>query len=377
MMRLRSPVMDFAWTPEQQALREQARKVATEAVERYGRHNDSWINGFSKEFAVEMAAHGWIGMTWPVESGGGGQPPINRLIVGEELIAAGAPIAAMWFADRQMGPTLIKYGTADQQAEFLPGILSGETTWCIGMSEPNAGSDLASLATSARREGDDFVINGQKIWTSFGAQADYCYLICRTSSEGPPHRGISEVIVPMDTPGIEVRPITDMTTNRHFCEVFFTDVRVPVVNLVGVEGAAFKQTMAQLEHERGGIDRLVSNRALYEMAAARADRTDPLVRQRMARLETGYRLGRILVTREVLRQAPAGFSAATKCFCTEHEIDVAEFVFDVLGAEGTLWTEVTRGLVYAPGYTIMGGTSNVMRNILGERVLGLPRVANA
>ena len=138
----------------------------------------------------------------------------------------------------------------------------------------------------------------------------------------------------MDTPGIEVRPITDMTTNRHFCEVFFTDVRVPVANLVGVEGAAFKQTMAQLEHERGGIDRLVSNRALYEMAAARADRSDPIVRQTMARLETGYRLGRILVTREVLRQAPAGFSAATKCFCTEHEIDVAEFVFEVFGADG-------------------------------------------
>ena len=151
------------------------------------------------------------------------------------------------------------------------------------MSEPNAGSDLASLVTSARRDGDDFVINGQKIWTSFGELADYCYLICRTSADGPPHRGISEVIVPMDTPGIEVRPITDMTTNRHFCEVFFTDVRVPVANLVGVEGAAFKQTMAQLEHERGGIDRLVSNRALYEMAAARADRSDPIVRQTMAK----------------------------------------------------------------------------------------------
>jgi alkylation response protein AidB-like acyl-CoA dehydrogenase len=117
------------------------------------------------------------------------------------------------------------------------------------------------------RDGDDFVINGQKIWTSFGELADYCYLICRTDADGPPHKGISEVIVPMDTPGIEVRPITDMTTNRHFCEVWFTDVRVPVANLVGVEGNAFKQTMAQLEHERGGIDRLVSNRALYELAA--------------------------------------------------------------------------------------------------------------
>jgi alkylation response protein AidB-like acyl-CoA dehydrogenase len=164
-----------------------------------------------------------------------------------------------------------------------------------------------------------------------------------------------------------------MTTNRHFCEVYFTDVRVPVANLVGVEGDAFKQTMRQLEHERGGIDRLVSNRALYEMALERADLGDPVVRQEVAGIEIGYRIGRLLVYREVLKQAPAGFSAATKCFCTEHEWRVAQFVSRVLGPAGTLFDDVTRGLLYAPGYTIMGGTSTVMRNILGERVLGLPR----
>ncbi|MET0577900.1 MAG: acyl-CoA dehydrogenase family protein, partial [Ilumatobacteraceae bacterium] len=305
--------------------------------------------------------------------GGGGRPPIERLIIAEELISAGAPIAAMWFADRQMGPTLIAYGRPDQQAEFLPGILAGDTTWCIGMSEPEAGSDLAGLRTSARRDGDDWIISGQKIWTSFAAVADYCYCICRTTTDGPPHAGISEIIVPMDSPGIEVRAITDMTTNRHFCEVFFTDVRVPGVNLVGVEGNAFKQTIGQLEHERGGIDRLVSNHALYRMALDRVDHDDSLVRQEIAALETGYRIGRILVTREVLKQAPPGFSAATKCFCTEHEQRVAEFVARAFGAEATLWSDVTHGLVYAPGYTIMGGTSNIMRNILGERVLGLPR----
>ena len=365
--------MDFTWTPEQNELRERARKVATEAVARYGRFNDSWMNGYSKEFAKEMAAQGWIGMTWPVEFGGGGRPAIDRLIVGEEMIAAGAPIAAMWFADRQMGPTLITYGRPDQQAEFLPAMLSGDTTWCIGMSEPNAGSDLASLKTSAVRDGDHWVINGQKIWTSFGADADYCYLICRTSNDGPPHAGISEIIVPMDTPGIEIRRIEDLTTNRHFCEVFYTDVRVPLANLVGVEGNAFKQTMRQLEHERGGIDRLVSNHAVYRMARERADTSDPLIRQEITALETGYRLGRILVIREVLKQAPAGFSAATKCFCTEHEQRVANFVARVFGAEAMLWNDITQGLAYAPAYTIMGGTSNVMRNILGERVLGLPK----
>ena len=365
--------MDFSWTPEQRALRDQARAVAADAVARFGRSNDSWMNGYSKEFAKEMAALGWIGMTWPAEFGGGGRPPIDRLIIGEELIAAGAPIAAMWFADRQMGPTLITYGRPDQQAEFLPAMLAGETTWCIGMSEPNAGSDLASLKTSATRDGDHWVINGQKIWTSFGAEADYCYLICRTSNDGPPHAGISEIIVPMDTPGIEIRTIEDLTTNRHFCEVFYTDVRVPLANLVGVEGNAFKQTMRQLEHERGGIDRLVSNRALYAIALERADLSDPRIRQQVAALETGYRLGRILVAREVLKQAPAGFSAATKCFCTEHEQQVADFVAQVLGADAMLWNDVTQGLCYSPAYTIMGGTSNVMRNILGERVLGLPK----
>jgi len=347
--------------------------VAADGVAQYGRFNDSWINGYSKDFSKVLAEHGWIGLTWPTEFGGGGKPPIDRLIVGEEMIKAGAPIAASWFADRQMGPALMAYGRPDQQAEFLPKILSGETTWCIGMSEPEAGSDLASLRTSAVQQGDEWVINGQKIWTSLAAVADYCYCICRTSTEGPPHAGISEIIVPMDTPGIEVRPIKDMTTNRHFCEVFFTDVRVPVPNLVGTEGGAFKQTMRQLEHERGGIDRLVSNWALYQEALQVADTSDPIVRQEIAAIETGYRIGRVLVVREVLKQAPAGFSAATKCFCTEHEQRVAEFIASTLGAEATLWDMTSRGVAYAPGYTIMGGTSNVMRNILGERVLGLPR----
>ena len=368
-----SDSLDFRLNDELEELRSRARVVAAQGVADFGRHNDSWINGYSKDFAKVMAAEGWIGMGWPVEHGGHARPPIERVIVAEEMIGAGAPIAAMWFADRQMGPTLIAYGTADQQAEYLPKMLAGETTWCIGMSEPDAGSDLAGLKTSAVRDGDHFVVNGQKIWTSFGEVADYCYLICRTDADGPPHKGISELIVSMDTPGIEVRPITDMTTNRHFCEVYFTDVRVPVENMVGVEGDAFKQTMVQLAHERGGIDRLVSNRSLYEIALEQADRTDPRVRQEIARLETGYRVGRMLVYREVLKQAPEGFSAATKAYCTEHEWRVAQFVAAQLGMAATLWDDVAQGLSYAPGYTIMGGTSDIMRNILGERVLGLPR----
>ena len=366
--------MDFRLDDALQALQRDAEAFAADAVARYGRHNDSWLCGYSKELSRELSARGWLGMAWPVEFGGGGRTPLERLVVSEALIAAGAPIAASWFADRQMGPAFIAFGTAEQQQTFLPEMLAGESTWCIGMSEPDSGSDLASLQTRAERRGDRWVINGRKIWTSFAQYADYCYLICRTESvPGRPHLGISEIVVPMDTPGIEVRPIRDMVDARHFNEVWFDDVEVPVANLVGAEGNAFAQTMRQLEHERGGIDRLVSNRALYLEARARADRSDPRVRQEIADLEIGYEVGRLLVIRSVLGQTPAGFSAATKCACTEYEQRVAAFVARVLGPEAMLWDQVCRGIAYAPAYTIMGGTSDIMRNILGDRVLGLPR----
>lgn len=355
------------------ALAERAREVASEGVAAHGTWNDSWVNGFSRTFSRRLAEEGWLGMTWPTEHGGAGRSEVERLIVAEVMIAAGAPIAASWIGDRQMGPSIFRFGTPEQQRRFLPAMLRGEETWCIGMSEPDAGSDLAAVSTYAVREGDDFIVNGSKIWTSFAAEADYCYLIVRTRREGPPHRGLSELIVPMHLPGVEVRPVQDLLGNRHFCEVSFRDVRVSADNLVGVEGAAFAQTMTQLEHERGGIDRLMSNRPLYDAALRRADLDDPRVRQAVARIESGYLIGRRLVYRAAAGLAPAGSSALTKCFCTEHEQRVAAFSADVLGMDAVtdeaLWTAVA----YAPAYTIQGGTSNVMRNILAERVLGLPR----
>jgi len=366
--------MDLALDDDLLRLQAEAEEVAADAVARHGAEHDSWICGFSRAFSRELGARGWLGMSWPVEHGGGGRPPIERLLVTEALISAGAPVAASWFADRQIGPTLIAFGSTEQQARHLPAMRAGESTWCIGMSEPDSGSDLASLSTRAVRDGDDWVIDGHKIWTSFADRADHCYLICRTDSvPGRPHLGISELIVPMDAPGVEVRPIRDLTGARHFNEVWFDGVRVPAGNLVGVEGAAFSQTMRQLEHERGGIDRLVSNRRLLRWALERIDGDDPVVRQEVAALETGYRLGRLMVIRGVLGQAPAGFSAATKCLCTEYEQRVAALVARVAGAEAMLGGDLAAGLVYAPAYTIMGGTSNVLRNIVAERILGLPR----
>jgi alkylation response protein AidB-like acyl-CoA dehydrogenase len=374
--------MDFELAPELLALQAEATDVAVRAAAKLAFPEDGWIVGHDPEFARELAERGWIGMTWPVDEGGHGRNILERFVVFEALIAHGAPVAAMWFADRQMGPTLLQFGTAEQRRRWLPGIVAGESMWCIGMSEPDAGSDVASLRTRAELDGDTWVVNGRKVWTSGAAFADWCYLIARTDPGAPKHKGLSELVVDMRSPGISVQPIADMTGNRHFCEVAFEDVRVPADHLVGARNGSFGQLMRQMEHERGGIDRLVSNRALYQdvLAAGLADTSDPLVRNEVAALEGGYRIGRLLVLRETLQQAPAGFSAATKTFCTEFEQRVAGFCGRAAGAAAMLWGDepglgprIARNLCYAPGYTIMGGTTQILRNVLAERVLGLPR----
>lgn len=265
-------------------------------------------------------------MTLPVEVGGHGRSPLERFLVSEAMIAAGAPVAASFVGDRQIGPTLVEYGSEEQKRRFVPDIVAGRSCWSIGLSEPDAGSDLAAVRTRAVRDGAHWCINGRKIWTSFAADADFIYLVTRTDPDAPAHRGMSEIIVPLDTPGVSATPIVDMVGERHFCEVAFDDVRVPAENLVGELHGSWRQVMRQLEHERAGIDRLLSNFALYLDVRERADRADPLVRQDIAALEIGLRIGRLLVIRETVGQAPAGFSAATKVFCTELEQRIADFV---------------------------------------------------
>ncbi len=373
--------MDFRLSSELQALSNEAHEVGKMAAAQQEIREDSWLVGTSREFSQELAARNWLGMTWPVEQGGGGRTALERFIVFEALIAEGAPVATSWFADRQIGPTLLQFGTQQQRDRWLPDIISGTSAWCIGMSEPTAGSDVAALQTSAVRVSESdgaannnvWRVNGQKVWTSGAAQADWCYLIARTDPTAPPHAGLSEFVIDMTTPGIEVRPILDATGNAHFCEVFFTDVQVPADHLVGTLNGSFKQVMRQMEHERGGIDRLVSNRALYLDAVKQADMSDPRIRDEFAALESGYTIGRLLVLREVLQQAPAGFSAATKTLCTEFEQRVAEFCVRVAGAEAMCSGRVARNICYAPAYTIMGGTTNILRNIVAERMLGLPK----
>jgi alkylation response protein AidB-like acyl-CoA dehydrogenase len=352
--------MEFTLAPELAALQAEAHALADEWTVGLDVLEDAWIVGESRELSLELGRRGWLGMTWPVEHGGGGRPPMERFVIYEALIGRGAPIATSWFADRQIGPTLIQFGNDDQRARFLPEIIAGRSSWCIGMSEPDAGSDVASLRTRATLDGDTWVVNGQKIWTSGADRSDWCYLVVRTDPEAPPHEGLSELIVDLHADGVTVNPIVDAVGNRHFCEVFFEDVRVPAANLVGTRNGSFRQVMRQMEHERGGIDRLTSNRALYDTYRPRADTTDPLVRQAMADIEIGYTIGRLLVLREVLGQAPKGFSAATKTFCTEFEQRVAGFAVAVAGADAMVWGRAARNVCYAPGYTIMGGTTQIL-----------------
>jgi alkylation response protein AidB-like acyl-CoA dehydrogenase len=370
--------VDFDLSPELLELQAEALEVGRTAAAQSPLTEDTWIAAPDRAFSLELAKRGWLGMTWPAAVGGGGRSPLERFIVYEALLSTGAPMATSWFADRQMGPTLLQFGTPEQQQEHLPRILDGTSAWSIGMSEPDAGSDVASIRTRAVRDGDHFVVNGQKIWNSGAMSADWIYLICRTDPDVPAHQGMSELIVDMRSPGIAITPIEDMTGTNHFCEVFLEDVRVPVENLVGELHGSFRQVMRQMEHERGGPDRLLSNRKLYDDCRAVADTGDPRVRQEIAAIETGYRIGRLLVLREVIGQAPKQFSAATKTFCTELEQRIAQFCAATMGpnallTEPGLGGRVARGVCYAPAYTIMGGTSQILRNILGERVLGLPR----
>ena len=384
--------MDYRDSPEQARLRAEVRAFAASdpAIRARPFLEDGWIAGFDPEFSRRLSARGWIGMTWPKAFGGGERSYLERLIVTEELLLAGAPVAAHWFGDRQIGPALLAHGTAQQKAELIPKIARAEITFCIGMSEPNAGSDLAGLATRADTDGDHYVIRGQKIWTSFASDADYCYLVARTDAAAPKHKGISELLVPMSAPGITVRPIKDMVGESHFGELFFDDVRVPKSALIGQENHGFYQIMQQLDFERSGIERLVSNAPLWREAKQLArerglTRRDPALRERIAELEIAWRAGRGLIYRVAAMlsegRVPNFEAAVAKTFCTSLEQRITDLVSRICGAAGALDPSdpraplagrAARTLLYAPAYTIQGGTNNILRNIIATRGLGLP-----
>jgi len=291
--------------------------------------------------------------------------------------------------DRQMGPSILRYGTPEQKRKFLPGIISGDIVFCIGMSEPGAGSDLAGLQTKAVDDGDAYVLSGHKIWTSFAHLADYCYLVARTNPDVPKHKGISEFLVDMRTPGITIKPIVDMTGAHHFNEVFFDQVRIPKDCLVGEKDHGWYQIASQLDYERSGIERLMSNYPILGAITHYVQETGQiqreLVRHRLAQLHIEFTMGRFLVYKVawLLTQGvvPNAESAAAKAYCTEFEQRLAQAASELMGGYGQLLPgshrarlhgRIARAYLYAPAYTIQGGTSTILRNIIATRGLGLP-----
>jgi len=342
---------------------------------------------------------GWAGINWPKEFGGRGASLMEQLVWYEEYARVGAPDVTTGFVGlKHAGPTLIACGTEDQKAFHLPRILRGDVVWCQGFSEPNAGSDLAALQTKAIIDGDELVVTGQKIWTSFGQIAEFQELLVRTDPEAPKHKGITWVICPMGLPGMEVRPIKTLAGNQDFCEVFYDGVRIPLANVVGKLNDGWRVAMATLSFERGTafmseqvrLARRVD--ALVETARQRPHPTRPVraidddeIARRLARAKAEVEAMRSMTYRSLSLAARTGMpgpeASMIRLFFSELVQRIDRLVLDIVGAEGTRsfapdgsarheWGErYLTGL----SQTIGGGTKEIQRNIIGERGLGLPR----
>lgn len=382
--------MDFKMTGEQETFRREIQDFLVNEIKAgtFQPTPDAWLEGFSPEFSRKIARQGWIGLTWPRKYGGQERGYLDRLIYTEEVLRYGAPVCAHWPGDRQVGPSLIHYGTEEQREQFLPKIIRGEMFFCLGMSEPESGSDLASLKTRAEEKDDCFIINGQKVWTGSAHRADFVYLVVRTDPDLPKHKGISEFIVDMKTPGIEVRPLVDLVGMHHLNEVYFDNVRVPKSALIGEKNNGWYQIAAQLDYERSGMERLMSN---YPVFTALKDfvrdgdlMQNPLVSHKMAELEIEFEVGRLLIYRVawVLSQGqvPNFESALAKTYGTDFEQKLANTAMEVLGLSGqvlegpraALLGMATRSYLFSPGYSIQGGTSEILKTIIATRGLGLP-----
>jgi alkylation response protein AidB-like acyl-CoA dehydrogenase len=322
---------------------------------------------------------GYAGLHWPKEYGGRGASPTEQLIFYEEITRARAPIVGVNFVGLlHAGPTLIEEGTDAQKAEHLPQILRGDEVWCQGFSEPGAGSDLASLRTRAERDGDDYVLNGQKIWCSYGQVADVGEFLVRTDPDAPKHKGISWLILPMDTPGIEIRPIRTVIGSSEFCEVFLADVRVPVANRVGAENDGWRVTNVTLKYERGTafVAELVDTRRLCDDLAARI--SDPADQRElgrcMAEFDALWALSKRNVSQAVRGTTGPG-AMVIKLAYTEARQRFGELCLRVLGRDALDVddNELVEERLRVLALTIAAGASQIQRNIIGERVLGFPR----
>lgn len=407
--------MDLNYPAEAEAFRVEIRQWLEDNLP------DGWFEpGFKLEGADKAAFQqswtktlfegGWICATWPKEYGGKGLSTMEAVVLNEEFAKAGAPMRADFFGDTLVGPTILQWGTEEQKKEFLPKILSGQIAWCQGFSEPDAGSDLAGLKTKAVLDGDEWIINGQKIWTTQGFVADYIFVLCRTDPKASKHKGISYLLCPMKQPGIEVRPIEQVDGSAEFAEVFFTDARCPKDNVLGGVNNGWSVAMSTLGFERGtsattGYRRFEKELdVLIAKAKENGAIDDPMIRQRIAWAYSNVQIMRInglrsltAVVQKTKDPAMAALGLTNKMFWSEYHQKVMELAMDILGMEGQVLTGDPTVEEAIPGYgtrktnarypanalqssfffsrseTIWGGTAQIQRNIVGERFLQLPK----
>jgi len=401
--------MDFTYPEAAERIREKVQAFLAEHLpegwQGVGSLEGEDYDRFVTDWRAKLHEGGWLAVAWPEQYGGRGLTEVEQVVVAEELAKAGVPDGGPndAFGISMLGNTLLHFGTDEQKGHFLPRILSGEYTFCQGYSEPNAGSDLSNVGTKAVRDGDEWIINGQKIWTSAGHLADWIFLLCRTDPDAPKHKGITFILCPMDQDGIEVRPIQMISGSSEFNEVFLTDARASVDNVVGEINEGWRIAMALLGYERGEraavspiqfrgeLDRLIQ----LAKETGRAD--DPLVRDRLAKaftqVETMRYMGYQALTRFVNGVAPGPDAAITKIYWSEYHRQVTELAMDILGITGLVATgrpamsAFTTDDAGAPNSTaswqstflnaragtIYAGTSEIQRNIAGEMILGLPK----
>jgi alkylation response protein AidB-like acyl-CoA dehydrogenase len=354
------------------ALRAQVRELTDRwlADGRYTPRSDCWLRSFDLGFSRELAARNLIGLTWPTEFGGAGLDARARLAVTEELLRAGAPVAAHWIGDRQIGPTILRHGTPELQRELLPGIVAAEYLFCLGMSEPEAGSDLAAVRTTATKVDGGWRVNGRKTWTSQAHHATHAYLLARTDPSGRKHEGLSEFIVDMAAHGVEVSPIWDMSGEHHFNEMSFTDVFVPEHRLIGKAGNGWRQVIEQLSFERGGPERVLSTYPLLRevirhLRDSRDDRFDGELGDLIARLSTLRRQCAEIAEALDADRAPVTEAAGLKYLGTDFEVDVIEFARRV-GLPRSRDCALAQALSASPGFSIRGGSSDVLLSIIAK-----------
>lgn len=374
-----------ALPPEDEALRAEVRAFLAERLRMVPAHvrARSWM-GCDAGFSRALGTKGWLGITFPKDYGGAGRSPYTRYVLVEEFLNAGAPVGLHWIADRQSGPLILKYGTEAQKQFYLPRICRGEAFFCIGMSEPNSGSDLASVKTRATRTDRGWTLNGQKIWTTNAHHCHFMIALVRTSGEpGDRQQGLSQVIVDLSLPGVTIRPIRDLSGDSHFCEVFFDQVQLGPDALIGEEGKGWEQVTAELAYERAGPERIYSSIVLFEEWLA-------FVRTPQGRTPSAQRLaGRVLAQLAPLRglavaltdqlargASPVVEAALVKDLGTTLEQDIPAAIADDLFSreDGSVPMELLRTLnhvtLVAPSFSLRGGTRDILRGMIA-RGLGL------